>query len=599
MKRQFWNKCFAILPMMIAIACIIAMFSRNNQAIYGIPIPVVFEGEYSYDGKNWKTLEEDSDISALKGNIIFRGHFKEAFWGNVKFNYYRNHIGVSVYVNGECIFIDAQTEVGMYGIGLMDSMCGKEWSAFALEEIQKDDEVEIRLINYHKSGNKNAYREWLDTLCVTPNSNEILEHSLRIYGKPAQIIGLTVIVIAIMLLGASLTSYILHNKISHKLLQYGLTTLFAGGYILFDIISIYSLTELVAMNTYGNILCRMFFVYYIGVLLKDCLHNKQKKIAETGIALSMILNCIIMLFAYFDKVLLYDMLPYWEISQWVLCPILMICALVQSRKCEKKQLFLLYSLTLLLFTLLLDFMGIMNSIYSQGTCIKVTFLMLMFIYLLKMAKRIILDNTAAIKIESLEAELEEKRIVIMLKQIQPHFLINSLIAIKHLCKRNPDKAIEMIEHFSGFLKGGMDALTTKECVPIMQELEVVKSYLYLEQIRFGERLKIVYDIQSEEFKIPLLTIQPIVENAIRHGIFGKIEGGTVEISTLCNQDFYIVKVKDNGVGFDITQEKKDGRTHVGIINVMGRLQMMCNGKMEISSVLGQGTEVCIKIPIFK
>lgn len=599
MKKQFLNKCVSILPIMIAIACIIAMFSRNNQAIYGIPLPIELEGEYSYDGENWNPLDEDSDISALNGNIIFKGHFKQEFSQTVQFNYYRNHIGVSIYINGELKYLDEQTEIGMYGIGLMDSMCGKEWNAFVLEEIQKDDEVEIRLINYHKAGNKNAYREWLDTLCATPNSNEILEQSLRVYGKPAQIMGLVIVVVAIMLLGASLTSYILHNKISHQLLQYGLMTVFAGGYVLFDNISIYSLTEFVALNTYGSILCKMFFVYYIGVLLKNCLQNKQKKIAELVITISMILNCIIMIFAYFDKVLLYDMLPYWEISQWIVCPILIICALVQSRKCDKKQLFLLYSLSLLLFTLFLDFMGIMSSIYSQGTCIKVTFIILMFIYLLKMVKKIISDNNVAIKVERLEAELEEKRIVIMLKQIQPHFLINSLIAIKHLCKRNPDKAIEMIEHFSGFLKGGMDALTTKECVSVTQELEVVKNYLYLEQIRFGERLKIVYNIQSEEFNIPLLTIQPIVENAIRHGIWGKVEGGTVEISTSSNQDFYMVKVKDNGVGFDITQEKKDGRTHVGIINVMGRLQMMCNGKMEISSVLGQGTEVCIKIPICK
>ena len=154
-----------------------------------------------------------------------------------------------------------------------------------------------------------------------------------------------------------------------------------------------------------------------------------------------------------------------------------------------------------------------------------------------------------------EKELAELRIDIMLSQIQPHFLYNVLTAIRKLCEIDPVRAGESVSAFSKFLRANMDSLTNKAPIPFEQELEHVRSYLYLEQQRFGDRLHVSYDIQAINFCIPPLTLQPIAENAVRHGIRRKEDGGTLTIRSEERGDAFIVTVTDDGAGF--SPEKKN------------------------------------------
>lgn len=201
------------------------------------------------------------------------------------------------------------------------------------------------------------------------------------------------------------------------------------------------------------------------------------------------------------------------------------------------------------------------------------------------------------RLKDQEEELASSRIATMLSQIKPHFLLNCLITIKYLCKRDSNEAVEIIDRFSAFLRGSMDALTLKHNIPFERELDFVENYLYLEKKRFGDALQVIYDIQEKDFLIPALTVQPIVENAVRHGIRKKLEGGCVIISSFRDEDYYIVKVEDDGVGFDTDKRNDNDRNHVGIANVTTRLNIMCEGKLEITSVKNEGTSVLIKIPV--
>jgi sensor histidine kinase YesM len=184
----------------------------------------------------------------------------------------------------------------------------------------------------------------------------------------------------------------------------------------------------------------------------------------------------------------------------------------------------------------------------------------------------------------------------MISQIQPHFLYNALNTIKYLIKKDPKTAEGAVVKFSNYLRSNMDSLTQKEPIPFKKELEHVKNYVDIEQLRFGERLKIEYEIQVVDFTIPPLTLQPIVENAIKHGVNQRPEGGTVIIKTGETQSYYIISVEDNGVGFDVNEKKNDGRSHVGISNIRKRLEEIMNACIEIKSEIGVGTVVTIKIP---
>lgn len=200
------------------------------------------------------------------------------------------------------------------------------------------------------------------------------------------------------------------------------------------------------------------------------------------------------------------------------------------------------------------------------------------------------------RLKEQEQELTESRIAIMLSQIQPHFLYNSLVVIKHLCIADQNEAREAIVDFSDYLRMNLDSLSQKTPIHFSKELEHVKTYLSLQKRRFGDTLQVEYDIQAESFLLPSLTVQPLVENAIRHGITMREDGGTVTISTREQETCWQITVHDNGIGFDASAPKEDGRSHIGIDNVRNRLHTMSGGDLSIQSELGVGTSASIFIP---
>lgn len=133
--------------------------------------------------------------------------------------------------------------------------------------------------------------------------------------------------------------------------------------------------------------------------------------------------------------------------------------------------------------------------------------------------------------EGKDIKLREQRMSLMLSQIQPHFLYNTLNTITALCRVNPKLAEETTVKFSKFLRENMYSIENFDTHPFERELEHIKIYLDIEKIRFGDRLKIVYDIETVDFRLPVLTLQPIVENAVKHGICKNVEGGTITITT--------------------------------------------------------------------
>ena len=197
-----------------------------------------------------------------------------------------------------------------------------------------------------------------------------------------------------------------------------------------------------------------------------------------------------------------------------------------------------------------------------------------------------------------EAENAQLKMDIMLNQIQPHFLYNTLTAIQDLCRNDPAQAEAAIVKFSRYLRGNMDSLRTERAIPFERELKHTKIYLELEQMRFEDKLTVRYDIRCKDFELPPLSLQPIVENAVRHGVRGNADGaGVVTIATREYPDRYEVSVTDDGPGFPPANPLEDSqRPHIGINNVCKRLSRICGGRLKIVSASGRGTTVVIAIP---
>ncbi len=243
-----------------------------------------------------------------------------------------------------------------------------------------------------------------------------------------------------------------------------------------------------------------------------------------------------------------------------------------------------------------DYALVGNIAMRVGFILPVSFSIYIVISYIIQALRLLETNKAEKRNAELSRQIAELNNTLMLSQIQPHFLYNALNTIKYLVRKDPKTAESVIVKFSSYLRANMDSLTHKEPIPLSKEIEHVKNYTEIEKIRFGERLNVNFDIKCENFSVPPLTVQPIVENAIKHGVNQKPEGGTVNVSTFEDDNNYYIEVSDDGVGFDVDEVKDDGRSHVGISNIKERLKTLLNADVSVESDVGKGTDILIKIP---
>ena len=191
--------------------------------------------------------------------------------------------------------------------------------------------------------------------------------------------------------------------------------------------------------------------------------------------------------------------------------------------------------------------------------------------------------------------MEAQRIQIMMTQIQPHFIYNTISTIKVLCRKDPDKAADMATKFGVYLRQNLDSMGMTEKIPVQTELEHTQIYTDIEMVRFSN-IKVEYDISDSDFSLPPLTIQPMVENAIRHGVRIRKEG-IVRVIVKRDMNYHVICIQDNGQGFDPNEVETDGGNHIGIRNVRERIESMCKGTLMIDSQIGIGTTVTIHIPI--
>ncbi|PJI06697.1 MULTISPECIES: LytS/YhcK type 5TM receptor domain-containing protein [Clostridium] len=198
------------------------------------------------------------------------------------------------------------------------------------------------------------------------------------------------------------------------------------------------------------------------------------------------------------------------------------------------------------------------------------------------------------------ADLSELKV--LRAQVQPHFLFNTLNTISSFCRTNPVKARQLIISLSNYFR---QTLSKDEFVELEEEIDMLKSYLYIEKARFGERINVIFDVSNDVLhdKVPSFIVQPIVENSIKHGILKKAAGGNIYINIYKKDNELEFLIRDNGIGMDKRryEEVIKNLTGTGLNNVNERLKLIYNRDtgLNIKSSKNKGTLVSFKIPIWR
>ena len=230
------------------------------------------------------------------------------------------------------------------------------------------------------------------------------------------------------------------------------------------------------------------------------------------------------------------------------------------------------------------FIGFFNQVYLFNLPLSCNALLLIYInYQLRMEEELI----------QRDLELSDLQMSLLIGQIKPHFIFNVLNSIYYLCESDPVMASEAVSDFSEYLRTHLLETDSAEPIPFEKELHHVQLFERLQRMRF-DQISISYDIREKAFRIPALTVQPLVENAIRHG-YKESEKGTVVITSRKEGKDFIVTVSDSGTGFDVSKLPDDTGKHVGLENVRRRLDMIEGASLHINSD-AYGTEAQIRIP---
>jgi two-component system, LytTR family, sensor kinase len=199
--------------------------------------------------------------------------------------------------------------------------------------------------------------------------------------------------------------------------------------------------------------------------------------------------------------------------------------------------------------------------------------------------------------EQLQARLAETRLQLLSMQIQPHFLFNTLNTIAELVHEDPDTADAMITGLSDLLRRALD-LGAAQQIPFSAELDLLARYLDIQRARFGDRLQVHVSIEeaARDAAVPVLLLQPIVENAIRHGLAARLDAGRIDIEAAIAGDRLVLHVTDDGAGNG--NHVAHGPERVGLGNTRARLDALYGdrGRLSLARVPGRGARVSLEIP---
>lgn len=548
---------------------------------------VGIKGSYSFDGGDFKEYTNPEQLNGGSAKeLVVKGKLSNIPAGNQELIIPSQNAWVEVSSGGRKI--------------ASNNHDSRPWAGYTILNVPSamiadDGSIELKITNNYPMYRPSVFENTLSDMIVGTDGalyQDLLHnHTLEI------LVGLTICFLGLFGFGYA---GVLFREGAYRYLTFAFVAFSGGYYVLSD--SIFKYLPLWVNNP---ILCEvidiasMFLLLIAGcVYLRACFENKYARMFMNILTVATAVAIVAAVVSHICGLIGFTVCELFVYPEMIALSVVgTIFLLLEALKWKNQNArFVLISMTPVIIASALETVNIYLMLFPGRNIMRIGMLLTVLLQLTSLVFATKKHYDEMLKIQEMQTELLQARVSIMVSQIQPHFMYNSLTSIAMLCEKDPKTAKKATIEFAEYLRGNMNSLKEKNPVPFETELKHLKTYLSLEKMRFGEDLNIVYDIQTTEFVIPLLSVQPLVENAVKHGVGMLEDGGTVTIATREYDDRFEVTVTDNGVGFDVNRSFNDGRSHVGIENCKSRLDSMCHGTLLIESEKGKGTKSTITIP---
>lgn len=507
-----------VLLLALAAALLWVQNSRTMQAAMSVSLGVRFDGEYKIGDGQWQPIIEGKHIPATKGDVTLRGLFSllDPFNGEtigpagkgLGIAVYLNHIRCEIQEPG-CESHTFDAEQPQFGV----DACGQIWFAYVLQG-EGEEAILLHFQNPHRFGNETAIDDFLSGVSIYQGTDFEKQMS-DLYGSE-RTLGFVFLLAAFAAFGIALFSAGLQLPQGGFFWQVGFLNIFAGGFFLFSspVISLQNWS--IVSNTTILGLCMMLYMLFMTALTATQLKEEERRVGSWIVGAMGAVCGVCILLPMAGSIRFYDTWLFWGAAQCAACLILLLL-LIREAAGRKKGWLLRLSAAIPMAAFLLDFTAAFFGWWQNGLVSQVVFVAFFAGVMVRGLWTIPWNILAAAKAKELETELQKSRIAIMMSQIKPHFIYNTLGSIEQLCRVQPEEAARLVHDFARYLRGSFHELDNNTPIPMSQEMEHVRCYVSIEKTRFPD-ITVAFDIQSEDFLLPALSVQPLVENAIKHGL---------------------------------------------------------------------------------
>ncbi len=592
MRRTTILTCAAV-AVGIFLVCFVYKLENRNVYPSGELERVRIIGQYKI-GENGELKELTSDTlfkDFTNETIYIHGRFDHDIPQNTEMIFCIANIWAEVYLNGECLFSSGYNE----DLAYISKSEGFLWKTSISHGVKSTDSLEIRLRHIYPFAAKKDVKAFLENIYIGYEAalftmlsekyalNMLIGIIIISFG-----IGISIVVIVMKLKkSADMTRYV---YLALSLIAFGLYL-----WLYLEIASFYTHSPIT--NNILVIVCVALIPATSSRYIASYFGNVTRRIMHCFFYFSVISICLLPLTLLTKSIDFYDTEFFFSSYAGLFSFTIMLCLLYESIVLKNKS--------NISFTIAIGFMALggiiemLNFFFNfqaPSTYLVIGFISFIIVLIAQMVHSMHKGMLAEADATRFKNELLQNKIAVLLSQIGPHFMFNSLEAISALCDTDPQAAKQSAKIFAKYLRNNIESISQTVMIPFEKELDHIRQYVFLETMRYGDEVRIEYDIRAQDFLLPTLTIEPLVENAIHHGIMKRQGGGTVTISAYEAQSAYVIAVNDNGAGFNTKSITNDDREHIGIKNVKNRLAAQCGGSLLIESRAGIGTTATVTIP---